>query len=451
MGASAARLPKTEGGQSVVDAIGRTPLVRLRRFEHASGVELYAKLEARNPGGSIKDRTARAIVLEAERTGHLDHGRVLLDASSGNTAIAYAMIGAARGYRIRLCVPSNVTAERLRLLRALGADLVLTDPLEGSDGAIREARRIHAAAPDAYFYADQYSNPANWRAHYETTAVELLEQTGGELTHLVAGLGTCGTFVGTGRRLREANRAVTLVAVQPNSAWHGLEGLKHLPTAMVPAIYDPTLADRIVNVETERAYALVRELARLEGLYVGPSSGAALDAALQTAAGLRRGVLAVIFPDGGDRYASERWWDTDSAPRLEVPRPVLESISAHAAEAYPHECCGALLGPTAGIVDRTVRLENVTTDARSRRFLVSPDAYRRAEAEADQAGHALIGFYHSHPDHPAEPSAFDLAHAWPSLSYLIASVRGGQVDDIRSWRLRADRGAFDAELLVSRS
>jgi cysteine synthase B len=436
---------------SVLSAIGHTPLVRLRRFEPREGVELYAKLEARNPGGSIKDRAARAIVLEAERTGALGPGRVLLDASSGNTGIAYAMIAAARGHGVRLCVPANVTPERLRLLRTLGADVVLTDPMEGTDGAIREAQRIHASAPGSYCYANQYANPANWRAHYETTGPEILAETEGRLTHFVAGLGTSGTFMGAGRRFRETDAAIVLASVQPDSPWHGLEGLKHMATAIVPAIYDPTLADVALSVNTERALGHVRRLAREEGLYVGPSSGAALDGALQLADGLRRGVVVTVFPDGGDRYGSEAWWEDDRPPLVGVSRAAAEAIRVHAAETYPQECCGALIGGVDRSIASAMRLDNVTASDREHRFLVSPDAYRRAEREADATGRTLVGFYHSHPDHPAEPSAFDLAHAWPSLSYIIVSVHRGVVADVRSWRLRADRSAFDAEPLVPRS
>jgi cysteine synthase B len=299
-------------GTTLAALIGRTPLVRLRGFEPRPGIEIYAKLESRNPGGSVKDRAALAMILDGERTGALRPGRVLLDATSGNTGISYAMLGAARGYRVTLCVPANATAERKRLLHVYGANLILTDPMEGSDGAIREARRLHDLDPQRYFYPDQYNNPANWRAHYETTAVEIIEQTGGRLTHFVAGLGTSGTFIGTGRRLREWRASVRLVSVQPESPLHGLEGLKHMASAIVPGIYDPTLADRDESVATEEAHALVRRLARDEGIFVGPSSGAALAASLRVADDVDRAVVVTIFPDGGDRYLSEGFWKNGS-------------------------------------------------------------------------------------------------------------------------------------------
>jgi cysteine synthase B len=293
--------------------VGRTPLLRLPRFEPKPGVEIYAKLESRNPGGSVKDRAALAMILEGERTGALTRDRILLDATSGNTGIAYAMLGAARGYNVRLCVPSNVTRERKQLLHAYGADLVLTDPMDGSDGAIREARRIYQDNPGAYFYPDQYSNPANWGAHYATTGPEIIEQTGGRVTHFVAGLGTSGTFMGTGRRLREWRPSTQLISVQPSSPLHGLEGLKHMESAIVPPIYDAQLANRDERVPTEEAHEIVRRLARNEGVIVGPSSGAALAACLKIGAALDHGVIVTIFPDGGDRYLSERFWKNDGA------------------------------------------------------------------------------------------------------------------------------------------
>ncbi|HET9012437.1 MAG TPA: cysteine synthase family protein [Gemmatimonadaceae bacterium] len=294
---------------SVLDTIGRTPLLRLRRLAAANaGVEIYAKAEFQNPGGSVKDRAASAIVREAELSGRLRPGATILDATSGNTGIAFAMIAAARGYRLKLCVPGNVTPERLRTLRAYGADVVITNPMEGSDGAIRAARRLNAEHPERYFYADQYNNDANWRAHYETTAVEILEQTDGRITHFVAGLGTSGTFVGTGRRLRDFSRDIKLFSVQPESPLHAIEGLKHMETAIRPGIYDESLADEDLRVSTERAHSLTRRLAAEEGLLVGVSSGAALAAALDVAARIREGVIVTIFPDSGTRYLTENFW-----------------------------------------------------------------------------------------------------------------------------------------------
>jgi len=289
--------------------IGRTPLVRLHRFERDTpGVELYGKAEWQNPGGSVKDRAAARMILDGEATGLLTPRRTILDATSGNTGIAYAMVGAARGYNVTLCLPENASPERKLILRALGAELILTSPLEGTDGAIREARRLYASDPELYFYPDQYNNEANWRAHYDTTAPELIEQTSGKLTHFVAGLGTSGTFVGTGRRLRKFNPAIKLISFQPDAPFHGLEGLKHMASAIVPGIYDPTLADADLRIDTERAYRMVRRLAREEGLLAGISSGAAVAAMLDVAKGLDRGVIVTVFPDGAEKYLNEPFW-----------------------------------------------------------------------------------------------------------------------------------------------
>jgi cysteine synthase B len=302
----------TPAPASVLDLIGRTPLLRLDRFiPPNSRVELFAKAEFMNPGGSVKDRAAAAILRDAARRGFLSRDTTILDATSGNTGIAYAMIAASQGYRLKLCVPENVTVERKRTLRAFGAELVLTDPMDGSDGAIREARRLYEADPDRYFYADQYNNDANWRAHYDTTGPEILEQTDGRLTHFVAGLGTSGTFVGIGRRLREYRSRIRLVSVQPDSALHGIEGLKHMESAIRPGIYDSTLADEDVSVTTERAQALTRQLAADQGLLVGVSSGAALAACLDLAERISEGVIVTVFPDSGTRYLSERFWEPE--------------------------------------------------------------------------------------------------------------------------------------------
>lgn len=295
---------------SIVDLIGNTPLVRLTSFEAGlRNVELYAKAEWQNPGGSVKDRPAARMIADGERSGKLTRDKIILDATSGNTGIAYAMIGAARGFRVRLCVPENVTPERKKVLRAFGADVVFTSPMEGSDGAILKARAMYAANPELYFYPDQYNNESNWRAHFDTTGPEILEQTGGRITHFVAGLGTSGTFVGAGRRLRQTKPSTKLVSVQPDSPLHGLEGLKHMDSAIVPGIYDPTLADEDIRVSTEEAFDITRRLARQEGLLVGPSSGANLAGALRAARKTSDALMVVIFCDGGDKYLSERFWD----------------------------------------------------------------------------------------------------------------------------------------------
>jgi cysteine synthase B len=300
-------------GQSLLDCIGNTPLLRLERVEPIyPNVEFYAKAEWFNPGGSVKDRPALEMIREAERSGKLKPGRTILDATSGNTGIAYAMIAAALGYRVKLCLPTSASEERKKILTTLGAELVFTPGDEGSDGAILRAREIVAAEPEKYFYPDQYGNPSNWQAHYKTTAPEIWEQTGGRLTHFVAGLGTSGTFVGTTRRLKELNPAIRCISLQPEAAFHGLEGWKHMATAIVPPIYDATLADANLTVGTEQAYRLVKRAAREEGMLLSPSAAAALDGCFQVAASLKadeHAVIVTVFPDSGTKYLSERFWE----------------------------------------------------------------------------------------------------------------------------------------------
>jgi cysteine synthase B len=306
--------PITPTATSLLDQIGGTPLLLLERIvADLPGVELYGKAEYFNPGGSVKDRAALAMILDGERTGRLRPDRIILDSTSGNTGIAYAMIGAARGYKVRLCLPGNASEERKRMLRAFGAEMILTDPAEGSDGAIRKVREIYEANPDIYFYPDQYSNPANWKTHFETTGAEIIEQTRGRITHFVTSMGTSGTFTGVSRRLKRDIAGVQCISAQPSSGFHGLEGLKHMPTAIVPAIYDPTLADDNVWVETEDAYAMVRRMARDEGILVGISSGANLVAARAVAKQVverrEEAVIVTMLCDNADKYLSEPFWN----------------------------------------------------------------------------------------------------------------------------------------------
>jgi len=291
--------------------VGNTPLLRVRLFDRDfPRVEVYAKAEWFNPGGSVKDRAALAMIEDGEKRGALTHDKTIIDSTSGNTGIAYALIGSAKGYRVQLVMPGNVSAERKSLVTAYGAQIVYSDAGEGSDGAIRMVRDIVASDPQRYFYPDQYSNPANPRAHYEGTAAEILEQTSGRITHFVAGVGTTGTFVGTSRRLKEHAASIKTIAVEPEDSFHGLEGLKHLPTAIVPQIWDPSLADEVWGCPTEPAYDLARAVARSEGLLVGHSSGAALWAVRRLAGTIQEGVVVTVFPDSGDRYISTGLYGT---------------------------------------------------------------------------------------------------------------------------------------------
>jgi S-sulfo-L-cysteine synthase (O-acetyl-L-serine-dependent) len=299
-------------GQHTVDRIGNTPLLRLARIgSELPGVEILGKAEWLNPGGSIKDRAASSIVTEARASGKLTSGKILLDSTSGNTGIAYAMMGAAQGFPVTLCMPENVSVERKRILQAYGANIIYTNPTDGSDGAIRMARELAAKHPELYYYADQYSNDANWQAHYHGTANEIWQQTEGRITHFVAMLGTSGTFVGTARRLAELNPRVRCISLQPDSAFHGIEGTKHMASAIVPKIYDASLADADLGISTEDAYAMAKRLAREEGLLVGISAAAAVVGCLQLARQVKkneRAVFVTIFPDSGDKYLSERFW-----------------------------------------------------------------------------------------------------------------------------------------------
>lgn len=297
-------------GQNLTELVGNTPLIRLSRVAAGlpEGVIVCAKAEYFNPGGSVKDRAALNMILTAEREGKLVPGKTILDATSGNTGIAYAWIGAAKGYKVTLCLPANASPERKAILKAYGAELILTDARYSTDGAQRRAKEMAAGDPDRFFYPDQYNNDANWQAHFAGTGPEIWRQTEGRITHFVAGLGTTGTFMGTGRYLREKNPKVRLISMEPASPLHGLEGLKHLETAIVPGIYNAALADEKVRVETEDAYAMCRKLARDEGVFVGISSGANVHAALQIARTLKEGVVVTILADSGDKYLSDRFW-----------------------------------------------------------------------------------------------------------------------------------------------
>ncbi len=310
-------VPLTKERQGVLSLIGKTPLIRLHKLPALWGihsdVEIYGKCEFMNPGGSVKDRPALNIIETAERQGLLTKDKILLDATSGNTGIAYAMIGAIKGYRVQLCVPESASPERKRILQAYGAEIIYTPAAESSDGAILKARELYAQNPEKYFYADQYSNDANWQAHFHTTGVELWEQTNGRITHFIAAIGTSGSFIGTSRRLKQYNPTVQCIAVQPDVAVHGIEGIKHLETAMVPKIYDPSVPDMFMEVSTEKAYEFAKHLAAVEGVFVGISAAANVYASLKMAKELSQrhepAVIVCILCDGGMKYLSEHFWE----------------------------------------------------------------------------------------------------------------------------------------------
>jgi S-sulfo-L-cysteine synthase (O-acetyl-L-serine-dependent) len=301
---------KKEKPFPLLSSIGNTPLIQIRRMmKHLRGVQIFAKAEWLNPGGSVKDRAGLRIIEDGERSGQLTPGKVILDSTSGNTGIAYAMIATIKGYQVELVVPANLSEERKKTLLFYGANLIFTDPLLGSDGALLEARRIYESNPDRYFKGDQYNNPSNWRAHYQTTGIEILQQSKGRVTHFIAGVGTGGTLIGIGRRLKEYNPDIKIYEVQPDNGFHGIEGLKHIETAIRPGIYEESVLDGTFFVRTEEAYWMAIRLAKEEGLLVGPSSGAAFWASLKLAESIDSGVIVTIFPDGGDRYFSTAYLD----------------------------------------------------------------------------------------------------------------------------------------------
>ncbi len=308
-----ARVEPVRGiNRSVIDLVGNTPLLRISKItsQLSAGVGIYAKLEGYNPGGSVKDRAALRMIEDAEASGRLTKDKVILDSTSGNTGIAYAWIGAVKGYKVELVVPANVSEERKKILHAFGANVIFSNPLEGSDGAIRLAWKLYVDNPNKYCKLDQYNNPSNPQAHFDGTGREIIEQTDGGITHFVASIGTGGTIMGTGRRLKEFNKDIRVIAVEPESAFHGLEGLKHMASSIVPGIYHEEELDEKVPASTEESYAMTKRLAREEGLLVGQSSGAALLGAMEVAKKLKKGLIVVIFPDGGDKYLSTRLWES---------------------------------------------------------------------------------------------------------------------------------------------
>ena len=436
-------------GETITERIGNTPLLRIRLFEgECPEVSIYAKAEFMNPGGSVKDRPALRMIEDGERSGRLTHDRVIIDSTSGNTGIAYAMIGAAKGYRVRLVMPANVSDERRKLVAAYGAEVEYSDPLEGSDGAIRMVRAMYDQNPDAFFMPDQYNNDANWRAHYDGTGAEIWEQTRGTVTHFVAALGTSGTFMGVTRRLKEMNAEVQCISVQPAEPWHGLEGLKHMATSIVPGIYDPSLADEDIGVETEPAYDVARELARTEGILAGHSSGAALWASRRG----RQADRARCHRHGAPRR--RRSLPLDRAVRsrralnlrLATIAPAAEQrIRELAVAAYPNEGCGVLLGRRDGtrmvIVDVT-SARNMWTERSADRYDLDPGDFLRADRDARSRGLDVSGIWHSHPDHPARPSQFDTDRAWLDYVYIICKTTGAGAEDMNAFALEAEGGAM---------
>jgi len=419
--------------------IGRTPLVRLRLPGVRETIEIWGKCEWANPGGSVKDRTALSLITEGEKSGALRPGKTIIDSSSGNTAVGLALVGRNRGYAVELVMPSSASPDRQRRCEAYGAKITLTDAFSGSDGAILKVRELVAAEPEKYFYADQYRNPANPLAHYRTTGPEIWEETGGRITHFVAGLGTSGTVMGTGRYLREKNPAVRIVAVEPDEALHGLEGLKHMASAIVPEIYERSGHDEVVPVSTEAACALRRECREALDFDVGNSAAAALVAARMLAQRLDSGVVVVLLPDRGEPEAC------GEGGRLRIPRAQAEAIVAHALEGYPFEACGVFLG-NGDAVTRAERVPNRETETPRVRYQIAPEDLIRIQREARAQGLEIVGYYHSHPDHPARPSETDRRVAAEGLSdgvfHVVIGVSEGRQGTPTAWVFRDRDHAF---------
>ena len=427
-------------GRSVLELIGNTPLLRFRRIVADHDVEVCAKAEWYNPGGSVKDRAALNMILDGERRGLLTRQKILIDATSGNTGIAYAMIAAEKGYRVKLALPKNASLERKQCLQAYGAELILTDPTEGTDGAQRFVRKLVDADPDKYFYPDQYNNDANWRAHYETTAMEIWRQTEGRITHFVTGLGTTGTFMGVTRRLKELNPAIQCISMQPDAPLHGLEGLKHMATALVPGIYDPSIADDRIEVATEDAQKMVLHWRGRKDCW---SASLRAEICLRRWKSRKNSTKASSSPSSAIRRrnicrkvsGTSRSAIGDlamSSDRLILTESQIDQIEKEGEAAYPKECCGAILGrdvkDAEGIRRQVIRLEalknSFRADEQYHRFSLDPKELIDVEKRAGEAKLNVLGFYHSHPDHPARPSEYDRTHAWPFYSYVIVEIAG---------------------------
>ena len=428
--------------------IGNTDLVELTRIMPPGRVRVFAKLEMNNLTGSVKDRPALNIIEEAEKSGRLLPGKTVLESTSGNTGIALAAIGRAKGYHVKLVLPETVSRERKELLTRFGAEIVLSSGMEGADGAYRLANRLFEQEADTCFKADQYGNPDNPAAHCRTTGEEIWQQTDGQVTHFVAATGTSGTLMGTARRLKAHNPDIKIFGAQPAEEMHGVEGLKNYEVEMVPAIYDAQLLNGTIRITTDDAYDMAVRLAREERLFTGPSAGLNVCAALKLAADLDEGVIVTVLPDSGYRYVSaglfpEELFDVHFSSQL------MAQVTQHAGEGYPHEVCGLLVGRIEEhqkIVTRIYPCENINEERARDRFEIDPRQYLTLTNELKD-DEAIIGIYHSHPDHPSRPSPTDLSRAFPVYSYLIAATIGSAVSSARSWILNEEKGRFEEEFI----
>jgi cysteine synthase B len=428
--------------------IGNTDLVELTKFNPQGRVRVFAKLEMNNLTGSVKDRPALNMIEEAEKSGRLVPGKTVLESTSGNTGIALAAIGRAKGYRVKLVVPETVSRERKELLAGFGAEIVLSSGMEGADGAYRLANRLFEQEADTCFKTDQYGNPDNPAAHCRTTGEEIWQQTQGRVTHFVAATGTSGTLMGTTRSLKAHNPQIKIFGAQPAEEMHGVEGLKNYAAEMVPSIYDPQLLDGTIRITTQDAYDMMVRLAREERVFTGPSAGLNVCAALKLAADLDEGVIVTVLPDSGYRYVSTGLFPEELFDVHLTSRQMAE-ITQHSGTGYPHEVCGLLAGrieQNRKMVTRVFLCKNINQERARDRFEI--DSRQYLTITDDLAGdEAIIGIYHSHPDHPSRPSPTDLSRAFPVYSYLIVATIGPTVSSARSWALNEDKGIFEEEFI----
>ncbi len=428
--------------------VGNTDLLELTKLNPPGPVRVFAKLEMNNLTGSVKDRPALNMILEAEKNGRLAPGKTILESTSGNTGIALAAIGRAKGYRVKLVVPETVSRERKELLAGFGAEIVLSSGMDGADGAYALANTLYDEDRDIYFKADQYGNPDNPAAHCRTTGEEIWRQTEGRVTHFVAATGTSGTLMGTTRSLKAHNGQIQVFGAQPAEEMHGVEGLKNYAVEMVPAIYQAQLVDGTIRIATQDAYDMTVRLAREEHIFAGPSGGLNVCAALKLAEDLDEGFIVTVLPDSGYRYVSTGLFPDDLFTVFLTSRQIAE-ITQHTAGGYPHEVCGLLAGrieENRKVVTRVFSCQNMNRERARDRFEIDPRQYMAiTEDLVDEE--AIVGIYHSHPDHPSRPSPTDLSRAFPVYSYLIVATIGATVSSTRSWTLNEEKGRFEEEFI----
>lgn len=434
--------------KNILKLIGDTPLVEINKIPKNKDIKIFAKAEWYNLSASVKDRAALSMIEEGEKSGGLTKEKTLIESTSGNTGIALAAIAKIKGYRIKLVMADSASEERKRLLEELGAELVLTDAMESSDGAYRESYQIFNREPGRYYKLDQYSNPANPKAHYSGTALEIWEQTKGRVTHFVAGTGTSGTVMGAGKRLKEFNPEIKVIAVEPEEEMHGVEGLKNMRVEMVPSIYEEAFPDEKIYISTEEAYDTALGLAREEHVLVGQSSGLNMAAALRVAEGIEKGLVVTLFPDTGYRYLSKKLFP-DEVFDVEIKKGDLEKIHRQVKESYPYEACGLLAGVVHGAkkrVNRVFLTENKNETRANDRYEIDPLEYLQIEKDLPE-GESIIGIFHSHPDHLPRPSKTDLSRAHPVYTYVILSTVGEAVMSTTAWTLDQDGKSFKEEFL----